>query len=724
MLKLKNIFVSDAGQFIHLGFAIVLSLLSVRHWIALILLMGEILYLWKNNRSILAISIILSLFIVIRYITMTSINKNDNERIDNNPSGIVTDINNDYLTVKINGKKWFVYYKSPQDFIPGDLIILDGYMIKNHGYLIPHNFNYDNYLLGLAVQQTFYATSIEKTDHRFHLNQTKVYLKKYISKITNDKTMQVIMLMLFGDDTYLEEEVSSSILQMGITHLFVISGMHLGLIVLMIKKLLGAFHLSIQKEDLITSFFILIYTFFCGFTISMIRSALLLFLLFISKNRKILLSKIDLLSLILSVFLIVNPYMIHLVSFQLSFMLTFVILLLGSRFSSKVEVINLGLISLITTIFGLPITLEINGGFNIWVVPMGVFFGLLVSKIILPGMFLSIIIPFFMPAFNLVSSMFIKLIQYSNELTYMIRFNLSTALFKVAFWLIIIIFFISKITLKRFVLVSISLCLVVIFNMSINYWPFSAYVRILDVGQGDSIHLHDSKCDLLIDTGNKDNYDRVINYFLKSNIQTLDYLIITHQHDDHLGESIDIQSKMDVKYVISNPAIPRNNDSNLLIPKINSVFTCGKFKLTILHYSDMEKEENNNSIVLLAEIYNQKWLFTGDIEREIEQRLLTPIFNNIDIVKVPHHGSDTSSSYDFVKKISPKYAIISVGKNNLYRHPSYTIIERWTDVNAKVLRTDELGTITWFYYENDKFRIDYESKKNQPFYYFKRSKLN
>lgn len=717
MRKLKTLFAYNSGRYIHLGIVVVLSLLSVSHFIALVFLFAEIIFLWKHYRSLMVFSLLITLLIQIRYLTFQDINE---EADLFNQQGIITEVYNEYLIVKIDHVKWYVYHNLNIDFSPGDCIEFQGYSIDRNGYHIPHNFDYNDYLIGMGIDNVFYASKIEVTSHHFHLNQIKSGIEKYIRKISVNDTTDIILLLLFGDDSYLDTGISDAIQRMGITHLFVISGMHIGLIILMIKKLLSSLHLSAFTENIIIIVIIFLYSFLCGFSVSILRSSLSVVLIFVVKESKINLSKIDILTFIMICFLIVNPFTFHLVSFQLSFLLTFTIILMGHEIQSKNEIIRLTKLSTVATLFGLPIVLELNGGINLFVIPMSIIFGFIVAKIILPGLFISILIPFSMPYFQIIVRYFIKIVNLFDRFTYVINFNFNSDFSKTLYWIIIIFLVSFKVTMKRIIIAGISLLFVVLLSFSLNKVPNMAYIRVLDVGQGDSIHLHDSSCNILIDTGSEDEYDRVLNYFKKSNINSLDYLILTHRHNDHIGETIDLQKNLNIKYVISNPIIPRTDNTELIRPVVGQGFSCGDFNIQLLHYSNNESEENNNSIVMLVEIYQHKWLLTGDIEQIIENKLDKYNMNNIEVIKVPHHGSNTSSSTQFVNKIQPKYAVVSVGKNNKFNHPNENVMKRWEEIGAEVLRTDFLGTIEFRYYKNNYSVIDDESSKNQNFHYVKR----
>ena len=125
-------------------------------------------------------------------------------------------------------------------------------------------------------------------------------------------------------------------------------------------------------------------------------------------------------------------------------------------------------------------------------------------------------------------------------------------------------------------------------------------------------------------------------------------------------------------------------------------FRLGEFEITVLGVFDDRKNENNRSIIAVAEIDGIKFLFTGDAEEKEEKYLLGEQLNlDCDVLKVPHHGSSTSSSKEFLNAVTPEYAVISVGENNVYGHPHKETLQALTEANAKVYRTDQSGDITF-----------------------------
>ena len=213
---------------------------------------------------------------------------------------------------------------------------------------------------------------------------------------------------------------------------------------------------------------------------------------------------------------------------------------------------------------------------------------------------------------------------------------------------------------------------------------------------------------ILLDTGGVRSFNSK-KYYVSENIITfikslgfnhLDYLILTHGDYDHMGDAINIVDKLDVKKVIFNCGKFNDLETelvNVLKEKKIKYYSCiselrmNNYKLEFLN-TGFYNDENNNSFVIYLNYNDHKFLFMGDAGVERERDILKKYnLGNIDFLKVGHHGSNTSSSKEFIKSINPKYSLISVGKNNRYGHPKEEVLEVLK--NSKIYRTDLDGSI-------------------------------
>lgn len=240
--------------------------------------------------------------------------------------------------------------------------------------------------------------------------------------------------------------------------------------------------------------------------------------------------------------------------------------------------------------------------------------------------------------------------------------------------------------------------------------PNLMYVHYINVDQGDAILIQVNNKNLLIDSGPKSHKKQLVKFLNDLNISKLDYVIATHPHEDHIGNmntvlnSYKVQSFYAPKVYSYTKSFEQMIDSlksnNLKINPIKrgcNTINLG-FQTNVEVFSpinDTYDNENNYSPVIKISFGNNSFLFTGDAEKEIEDKLI--LLNDdlkADILKVSHHGSSSSTSDSFLNRVSPKYAIISVGKNNIYDHPNDTIISKLNTYKINILRTDIQNNIT------------------------------
>lgn len=235
----------------------------------------------------------------------------------------------------------------------------------------------------------------------------------------------------------------------------------------------------------------------------------------------------------------------------------------------------------------------------------------------------------------------------------------------------------------------------------------SLEVHFIDVGQADSaLVLCDGKS-MLIDGGNVDDSSLIYSYLKKEEITALDVVVATHAHEDHVGGLSGALSFADVETVYCpvtdydskafsdfKKQVEKRN-CEITVPKPDTEFELGKATVKILACNAGE-ETNDTSIVLKVCFGNTSFLFTGDAEREAEKWLLDSGCDlKSTVLKVGHHGSANSTTYPFLREVMPEYAVISVGKNNDYGHPTDDALSRLRDAEAEVLRTDLLGDIVF-----------------------------
>ena len=227
-------------------------------------------------------------------------------------------------------------------------------------------------------------------------------------------------------------------------------------------------------------------------------------------------------------------------------------------------------------------------------------------------------------------------------------------------------------------------------------------VYFFDVGQADSILIVNENQTMLIDAGNNEDGNLLVQNLHELQIEKINYLIGTHPHEDHIGGLDDIINNFEIEHIYM-PKVQTNTKTfedvldavakkklKIETPEIGDSFKIGEASCKVLSVTEEKTNLNLSSIVIQMNFEDLSYLFTGDAEEEIENKLQV---GKINILKVGHHGSDTSSSKKFLNKIAPELAIISVGKDNTYGHPSKTTLDNLQSIGSTIYRTDEVGNI-------------------------------
>lgn len=655
---------------------------------------------------LLVLSLIYS-FIFINFIIVKSEYKDS----DKNLYGTVIDYkkSKDKTTIWVKGKeKVLVNYYSDINVSYGDYIYVYGVFKKPKENGNFNLFNYKRYLLSNKINYVVTAskiTIIKKNDNVFYI--LKNNLLKRIESANRSKGY--ILAFLYADKSLIEKDIYTKYQKIGVSHLFAVSGMHVSLISIVLLKLLNK--IKERKRYIIVSIFLSIYLFLTNFTISMVRATFQFILFFINKSFKLNIDNSNLVILLFLILVIINPYNIYNIGFLFSFIISFTLIRCSKLIKGKFIIKSLK-ISLISFFSSMPVLINNFFEVNFLGIILNIIYIPFVSYILFP---LSLVTVLF-PSLDNILYMFISYFEKITDFFSNIKF-LSFSICKMNIFLIIIYYIIFIYILKRkkkliYKIIIIIISLIFLIN---NGRIVNNEVSILDVGQGDSSLIRLKNKNILIDTGGNINYDIskniLIPYFKSVGIKKIDYLVLTHGDYDHMGEAINLVENFKVEKVIFNCG-PYNDLEQELIKVLDKkkikYYSCIKElnidnnKLYFLQTKEYDNE-NDNSNVIYSELNVYKFMFMGDAsvttEKEIMNKYNLP---DIDVLKVGHHGSKTSSSKGFINVINPKYSIISVGKNNRYGHPNKEVLENLS--KSKIYRTDQDGSIM-FKIKNNKLKI-------------------
>lgn len=232
-------------------------------------------------------------------------------------------------------------------------------------------------------------------------------------------------------------------------------------------------------------------------------------------------------------------------------------------------------------------------------------------------------------------------------------------------------------------------------------------IDYIDVGQGDSILIRQGEATMLIDGGTSECKDELLSFLKEENVDKFEYIVGTHPHEDHIGSLDDVVNSYDFDTILFPKATSttktfenlvlavQNKEKKFTTPVVGEEYTLGEAKFKILAPNSSKYSSTNDYSIVIKLTYGENtFLFTGDAESISENEMLD--YNaelSADVLKIGHHGATTSTSKKFLEAVSPKYAVISVGKDNSYNHPTKTTMDKLESAGISVYRTDEQGTI-------------------------------
>lgn len=610
--------------------------------------------------------------------------------------GIVTkyEVKEDKITIEIKAKeKLLITYKYQDkefnNLSYGDKIKVKGTLITPSKNTNQNTFNYQKYLYYKKIYYLVEATSINKiANNNNYLYTIKNTLYQKIDKL---KSSNYIKTLLFCDNT-LSKEIKESYRINGISHLFSVSGMHINFFVSIIYLYLNKITYNKRIKYLITNIFIITYLILFPSS-SLLRSAVMSILYSINYLLKLKIKKIDILLLTLGVSLLINPFIIYDLGYIYSYTITFFLVLSSSTLKKKNKINKIIYISLLSFLVSIPITIYNSFEINIISILLNIILVPIISIIILPLTILTYIFPI------LDSILYLFTNTLETISLFISKINITKIIFPKPSLLIIVLYYIIFLLSyqnKKYFYLNIILLIIIYISPYLNS---NFEVVMFEVGEADChlIKYPYNKNTILIDTG-KNEYkikNEVIPYLKSIGIKKIDYLIITHGDEDHIGGSITLINNFQVKNVILNKGtftdIEKELIKNLNKKKIPYQININKINLSnhtiYLLNNTKYNNENDNSIITYFTYQKYKFLYMGDASINTEDNLLENYnLNNISILKVGHHGSNTSSSKDFISQINPSISLISVGKNNIYHHPNKEVINNLS--KSRIYRTD------------------------------------
>lgn len=680
-------------------------------------------------------------------------------------------------TEKINNiklKKKFILLTKNKEIEYGNKIKLEGTYIKPSKSRNYRGFDYSNYLkteniYGTIEQNGKIELIKEKNINYLFINLYKVK-NKIIKNINNkfpEETRGVVLGILLGDKSSIEEDVRQNFADSSLSHILAVSGTHISYVVICISVLFKKLKLNKNIRKVLTSLVLFMYLYLVDFSASATRAVIMsniviLQMLFYRKQDTI--TTIAFSSIII---LINNPYAILNIGFLLSYGGTIGIILFVNkisteskedffqRFKSYLKDICIVTISAQTII--MPIIIYYFNTISFTFIISNIIASLIIGPIIMIGLviiaisffkipiisliirFYNILIVILVKTADIISKIPISKIYLKTPTTLEIIFYYS-----VVFLIALLIYikksnrkFIKKTiqidiyNLKNFFInnrnkVLIFISIVSLISITSIKIPKELKINFIDVGQGDSCLITTPQNKkVIVDSGGSESYDVgknvLLPYLLDKRITKIDYIMISHFDTDHCKGFEYVLENLKVKNVIISKQsetsenfkqimkIIRKKRINLIVVQKGSKIKIDNFTTVDIispHSENIADNMNDNSIVAKLEAYNFSILFTGDASEKIEKELIKEKINlKSDILKVSHHGSKTGTSEEFLKSVKPKIALIGVGENNKFGHPTEDVIKRLTENKVKIYRTDRNGEISIKIKKNKNIKI-------------------
>lgn len=617
---------------------------------------------------------------------------NDEEEI----IGIVTKITvkDENVKLTVDGKEKIIAncYQCTFDYELGSTIKLKGFFQDINGNSNFNLFNYKKYLMSLGIYKNFVFSDVEYIEN----NNNFIYeiQNSFNKKIQQFKSNYFLKAMILGDTSNFDDDIYENYRINGIVHLFAISGMHVSIISFALTFILKG-KLKLGNYAYIIIFPILLIYMLIINTASIFRSVMMFICVTLNKLLKLNISNINILFYLFAVNIIINPYSIYNMGFCLSYVISF-FLLLSSKKIARINnyFLKLLFISLISFLASFPILINSNFKFNLISPLINVIIVPFVSTILFPLSILVMIFPFLDNILIVLLHGFNNLNLILSNNSIMINVPYLNIYLVIIYYFIYLLFFIKS----KFIYLMV---IYFIFLLSFKYININTYLVMIDVGQGDSIIVKNYFGEnILFDAGSKENSAKniIIPYLKSIGVTTIDKFVISHGDKDHIVGALDIIKSLNVKSIYLN-SYKNSEYETEIINNYDVNFIKGNTYINehLYIFNFYDKDENDDS--LISYLVDNKVLLMGDASSNIESKV---DISDVNILKVGHHGSNTSSSIEFIDKINPKYSIISVGKNNRYGHPNKEVLDNLKD--SKIYRTDQNGSIM-FKIKNNKLQV-------------------
>lgn len=642
--------------------------------LALICFLIFLLFKKIKNKKVFIVSIaLIGIGLAIGNIRLT-------EKNSDNLIALVTKKEDNYIILKTFKEKFYCYTK--EDIKLYDIIKIDGYFDELNFKEYESSFSFTNYLN--KNQNVYRSFKITHYEIIFDCPIDFIsYKEKVLNRFSTYEAKEFVKSLLFGesDNESLLKETSSNLM---ITNLLSASGLFLNFILYGLSNIYYLF--SERKTSRILSLITLLPFFFFNiyrFNFFRVLTLFIVNILIYDKRKE--LDKFNITNFIYLIFLLFSPSLIYSPGFYLPLLMSFIFKFSNLALKSESKIIKAIKTKILVYFSFLPYSINSYGGFNVFSLIFNYTFTFIFKFLFLIAVlsFYGIYIGIFDDIYIFFYKMLIS-INFNKVDIYLPKLN--SYLLVIYYLLFFIFIYFKEINFNKFIYLSgiTFLSLLLIYCLPIkNLMTFK--VSYINVGQGDSTLVRIKDKAFLIDTGGIKNYDLATNslipYLKRERIYKLEAVFITHYDFDHYGALESLKENFEIKNIY---------DYNATFP-----IRIGNIEINNLNTYQEAFDENDKSLVLDLNFKDNRFLFMGDATTKVENYLVENYDLKADFLKLGHHGSNSSSSLEFLKEVDPEVAIISCGKNNSYGHPDSDVINRLKYLDIEIRRTDLEGTITY-----------------------------
>lgn len=594
--------------------------------------------------------------------------------------GVVVDKGNNYIVVRTFFKKYYIY--SSDQITLYSILKINGNIAEYKFKTLESAFDFNKYLENKGIFHQFYIKNYSYIfKNPLNLNSIK---KAYLAKYETDN-QDFVNSLLFNSTNYNSSYIYKA-RSLNMINLISLTGIYLNFILYGIYNIIKKFFNT--KLAYIVSLILFIPICIINSDSFLVFRIFTLFLIkFILELKNIKYDEIKIKTVFILILLITDHYLIYSYSFIIFIFIfvsfTFLKLLLSRYKGIKKKIFTYFIIFILF----FPFQIQFNNSFNI--------ISSLISFILLPitkVLFLMILLGFYGLYFNFynkIINFFIKILFNLN----IDKLNINVAplnqYFIVIYYVLVFIIFYfmeSNNKIKISIYSSVLITSIILYSIPLKNY-FLSNVTFLNVDQGDATYINYKNTSILIDTGGLTYQDvaknSLIPFLKKNRVYSIDYIFISHYDFDHYGALDSLKNNFTVKNIYDYNSTYPVQINDLCFENLNI-------------YSNLWEEENDKSTVLKLKIKDKIFIFCGDATKKIEKVIVDfAIDLKCDYLKVGHHGSNTSSLDEFIKKCSPKEAIISCGYNNKFKHPHSDTLKTLNKYKIKIRRTDIEGSIIY-----------------------------